>query len=152
MEIFHGPGNALVVVLVIDFHLAPVYELIHETLFLALGAQRAVGDEAQLGIALLHCRVDLVVLLVIDRTEVLVAYLDILQREGFGMSVLGALGSPSAVGGTNGIFDGVEQVVDIIVHVGLLVEEMTLVVAVHPFRAGHARRGDIHGIAAHVFA
>ena len=68
------------------------------------------------------------------------------------MSVLGALGSPSAVDRPYGIFDGVEQVVDIIVHVGLLVEEMMLVVAVHPFRAGHARRGNIHGIAAHVFA
>ena len=68
------------------------------------------------------------------------------------MSVLGTLGPPAAIGWAYGVFYGIEQVVDVIVYVGFLMEEIPLVVAVHPFRTGHARRGDIHGIAAHIFA
>ena len=99
------------------------------------GARSAVvADEDDIGIRGLDDGIYVVVALGITLTHILVSELYVLEREGIGMAVLRAFGAPLGVGAADGVFDGVQDVLDD------AAEFVHLVVVTV---ADHAREADI---------
>ena len=115
--------------------------------------QEAVGmsegvDERDLRILSLQSLEDVVEVGDVLRPYVLVAYLDILQREGSGVSGLGAHLGPLVAGWVGqGVVDGIAEVLDDGIHVGIAAHEVAVA-----HGARHAGVVDEHGIHAEVLA
>ena len=115
--------------------------------------QEAVGmpegvDERDLRVLSFQALEDVVEVGDILRPYVLVAYLDILQGEGSGVSGLGAHLGPLVAGGVGqGVVDGIAEVLDDGIHVGIAAHEVAVA-----HGARHAGVVDEHGIHAEVLA
>ena len=109
-------------------------------------AAHVIIDERQLGILLLDGLVEDVEAAVILGPPVLIAYLYILQGEGFGMTILCTQGAPFGIQSSNGILDGIHTVVQV---GGNLALRRGIA---HAELASQAHVADEHHLGSYIFA
>ena len=147
------PLHRLIMMFIEHLYILRIREILYILSFVFVFlAYYTVGYINQLRIFCIKCIIYLLVSFPVQRSEILISYLHIFQRERFRMTVSGSFSSPFRIHITYCIFYCIKSILYIIIQLHFRMSVRAVFLLPYPTCTYHACRSNIHGISSEILA